>query len=34
MDRTHTKSRLCDQINVTCDYFSGDIDYLRVYPGN
>jgi hypothetical protein len=20
----------CDQINVTCDYFSGDIDYIRI----
>jgi hypothetical protein len=23
----------CDQITVTCDYFSGDIDYLRIYKG-
>jgi hypothetical protein len=23
----------CDQIAVTCDYFSGDIDYLRIYRG-
>ncbi|MEQ6902467.1 LamG-like jellyroll fold domain-containing protein [Nocardioides sp. YIM 152588] len=23
----------CDQIKVTCDYFSGDIDYLRIYRG-
>ena len=23
----------CDQISVTCDYFSGDIDYLRLYKG-
>lgn len=21
----------CDQIKVTCDYFSGDIDYIRIY---
>jgi hypothetical protein len=23
----------CDQITVTCDYFSGDIDYLRISKG-
>ena len=23
----------CDQIKVTCDYFSGDIDYIRIYKG-
>jgi len=23
----------CDQIEVTCDYFSGDIDYLRISRG-
>jgi hypothetical protein len=23
----------CDQINVTCDYFSGDIDYIRIWKG-
>ena len=23
----------CDQIQVTCDYFSGDIDYIRLYKG-
>ena len=23
----------CDQIEVTCDYFSGDIDYMRIYKG-
>lgn len=27
------KSR-CDQIRVTCDYFSGEIDYVRVYRGS
>lgn len=24
----------CDQISVTCDYFSGEIDYVRVYRGS
>lgn len=24
----------CDQIDVTCDYFSGEIDYVRVYRGS
>jgi hypothetical protein len=23
----------CDQIEVTCDYFSGEIDYIRIYRG-
>jgi hypothetical protein len=23
----------CDQIEITCDYFSGDIDYVRIYKG-
>ena len=23
----------CDQITVTCDYFSGDIDWLKIYKG-
>jgi hypothetical protein len=23
----------CDQITVTCDYYSGDIDYIRIYKG-
>jgi hypothetical protein len=23
----------CDQIEITCDYFSGDIDYIRIYKG-
>jgi hypothetical protein len=25
--------RNCDQITVTCDYFSGDIDYVRIRRG-
>jgi hypothetical protein len=25
--------RNCDQITVTCDYFSGDIDYVRISRG-
>ena len=20
----------CDQVTITCDYFSGDIDYVRI----
>jgi hypothetical protein len=20
----------CDQVEITCDYFSGDIDYVRI----
>jgi hypothetical protein len=24
----------CDQVKITCDYFSGDIDYLRVEVGS
>ncbi|KRF04712.1 hypothetical protein ASG88_21120 [Nocardioides sp. Soil777] len=24
----------CDQITVTCDYFSGQIDYVRIYRGS
>lgn len=23
----------CDQVNVTCDYFAGDIDYIRIQKG-
>lgn len=23
----------CNQINITCDYFSGDIDWIRIYKG-
>ena len=23
----------CDQIDITCDYFSGQIDYLRITKG-
>jgi hypothetical protein len=23
----------CNQENITCDYFSGDIDYIRIYKG-
>jgi hypothetical protein len=23
----------CDQVKVTCDYFSGDVDYLRIHKG-
>jgi len=23
----------CDQIEITCDYFSGDIDWIRIYKG-
>jgi hypothetical protein len=23
----------CDQVNVTCDYFAGDIDYVRIQTG-
>jgi hypothetical protein len=23
----------CDQVNVTCDYFAGDIDYVRIQKG-
>ncbi len=34
MDRTHTKSRLCHQTHVVCDYFSGDVDYVPVHPGS
>ena len=24
----------CDQVEVTCDYFSGQIDYVRIYRGS
>jgi concanavalin A-like lectin/glucanase superfamily protein len=23
----------CDQVKVTCDYFSGDIDYVKIDKG-
>jgi hypothetical protein len=23
----------CDQVTITCDYFAGDIDYIRIQKG-